>query len=232
MTQSETLREAVDTIIQSLWTERNGVVVPSAEDLKLGNDAVKLEAAVLYADLAESTSLVDNHSAKFAAEVYKTYLHCAAKLIEFNGGVVTAYDRDRVMGIFIGNAKRSNAAKTALHINYAVTQIIQPSLNKQYPSYDYVVKQAVGVDVGDLLVARTGVRGANDLVWVGRSANYAAKLCGLRVGEHRSFITEQVYSQLNTASKIDKTSGKDMWEPWYWDEKGIDVYASSWRWQP
>jgi len=34
----------------------------------------------------------------------------------------------------------------------------------------------VGIDTSALFVARIGVRNDNDLVWVGRAANYAAKL--------------------------------------------------------
>ena len=33
----------------------------------------------------------------------------------------------------------------------------------------------LGIDTSKLFVARTGIRKSNDLVWVGRAANYAAK---------------------------------------------------------
>lgn len=75
------LEAEVATIFRSSWTERDGETVPEAENLKLGNDAVKLKATVLYADLADSTALVDGHDKSFAAEIYKTFLHCAAKII-------------------------------------------------------------------------------------------------------------------------------------------------------
>jgi len=58
--------------------------------LRLRNDAVEPEAPVLYADLADSTKPVDGHIASFAAEGYKTFLHCAAKIIRQEGGTITA----------------------------------------------------------------------------------------------------------------------------------------------
>jgi class 3 adenylate cyclase len=73
--------------------------------VKLGNDAVKLSATVLYADLADSTKLVDGHTKQFSAEIYKTFLHCAAKIIRSEDGVITAYDGDRVMAVFIGDRR-------------------------------------------------------------------------------------------------------------------------------
>ena len=67
------------------WIIREGQVVPDPEDLRLGSDGVNLDATVLYADMSGSTRLVDTKKAPFAAEVYKTYLACAAKIIKNEG---------------------------------------------------------------------------------------------------------------------------------------------------
>lgn len=106
MSLTSELAEKVETILQSQWTTRDGNVVPEAEDVGLDNDAVELEATVLYADLADSTDLVDQHSSDFAAEIYKSYLHCAAKLIASEGGEITAYDGDRIMAVFVHKTKK------------------------------------------------------------------------------------------------------------------------------
>ena len=44
------LQSEVGTIFRSSWSERDGDKVPEAENLRLGNDAVKLKGTVLYAD--------------------------------------------------------------------------------------------------------------------------------------------------------------------------------------
>ncbi len=171
--KDDLLKEVKD-IFAIQWQIRDGKKVPETEDLKLGNDAVKITAAVLYADLAESTFLVDNHKPHFAAEIYKAYLHCASKIIRSENGIITAFDGDRVMGVFIGDTKNTSAARCALKINHAVFKILNPAVKLQYPENPYEIKQSVGVDTCELWVSRTGVRGSNDLVWVGRAANYAA----------------------------------------------------------
>jgi class 3 adenylate cyclase len=89
----------------------------------------------------------------------------------------------------------------------------------------------VGIDTSDLWVARTGIRGSNDLVWVGRAANYAAKLCDLRVDNYASWITEDVFEVMNENAKVSK-SNKDMWERRTWTTRNIQVYRSSWKWSP
>jgi len=179
MSLLDDLATAVKEIFAGSWSSRKGTVVPESDDLGLGNDAISLDGTVLYADLSESTALVDEYKPWFAAEVYKTYLHCAAKIISSQDGAITAYDGDRIMAVYIGGSKNTNAARSALKINYAVDKIINPALVAQYPTTTFRVKHAVGVDTSSLFVARTGIRGANDLVWVGRAANHAAKMSSI-----------------------------------------------------
>lgn len=226
------LEQAVSRFFRDGWSEREGVVVPETDDLRLYNDGVTLDAVVLYADMAESTVLVDNYVPKFAAEVYKAFLYCSARIIELRGGTVTAYDGDRVMGVFIGDWKNSSAAQAALNINHAVQKIIGPALKHQYPTTNYTLGHCVGIDASNLLVARTGVRGANDLVWVGRAANYAAKLSGLRTPGYRSIITGSVYDSMANHAKI-STSGEYMWTPLVVAAMpGARLYGSTWMWSP
>ena len=195
MALKDDLNSRVVQILGERWkTRQGGNTVPEPDDLGLGNDAVTLDATVLYADLDDSTKLVDNYSPEFAAEIYKSYLWCAARIIQEEHGEITAYDGDRIMAVYTGNSKNTNAVRTALKINWAVQNIINPAIKKQYSSCNYSVKQVVGVDTSSLFVAREGVRGDNDLVWVGRAANYAAKLSG-RNGNPTQ-ITEAVYGQI------------------------------------
>ena len=229
MALKEDLDKEVAAIFKAAWDTRDGTVVPADESLRLGNDAVELDAAVLYADLADSTQLVDGHIAGFAAEVYKTFLHCTAKIIRQEGGTITAYDGDRIMAVYLGDAKNTSAARTALKINYAAEYIINPAMRAQYSSEAYVLKHVVGIDSSKLFVARTGVRGANDLVWVGRAANYAAKLAALP-DAYPTYITAQVYGKLNDQVKV-AADGRQMWEAVLWDNFDNSlIYRSNWWW--
>lgn len=228
MALTDDLKTQVTQIFKEKWTERDGTKVPEPEDLKLSNDAVKLEGTVLYADLAESTALVDSHSGWFAAEIYKAYLHCASKIIRHYGGEITAFDGDRVMAVFIGGMKNTNAARTALAINHSVVHIINPLISECQPSVTYRVKHAIGIDTSSLFVARTGIRNYNDLVWVGTAANRAAKLSGLRDDGKSSWISSEVYNSMEDSSKI--YNGSNMWEKRRWTAYGVDIYCSSWHW--
>lgn len=224
------LEKEVKDILKTAWQVREGQKVPEAEDIKLGNDAVKLTGTVLYADLAESTQLVKGYKDWFSAKVYKSYLGCACKIIRENGGIITAFDGDRVMAVYIGVSKNTSATKTALQINYAVQEIINKKIKEEYPQTDFVLKQSVGIDTCELFIAKTGIRGSNDLVWVGRAANYAAKICSLRQGNYASFITEDIFNNMHESVKYSGQPVQALWEKIWWDEQSSWLYRSNWWW--
>ena len=200
-----------------LGTERSS---QSLEHLTLSNDAVKLDGTVLYADLSASTTLVDGYAAHFAAEIYRAYLYCAARIIRAEGGAITAYDGDRIMAVYIGDHKNTSAARTGLKINWAVKHIVNPALKNQYPGTGYKVRQTIGIDTSSLFVARTGIRGSNDLVWVGRAANYAAKLTTLPAG-YPTRLTTEVFNRLGDSVKT--TDGQSMWRGLSGPRWGISI---------
>ena len=227
MSLGDDLNAEVRKILKERWKTRKGRDVPDPEDLGLGNDAVLLDGTVLYADLNGSTKLVETEKPEFAAEVYKCFLTCAARIIRSEGGEITAYDGDRIMAVYLGDSKNSDAASTALKINYSVTKIINPAIRDQYPQASFAVTHVVGIDTSNLFVARIGVRGDNDLVWVGRAANYAAKLSDANGAP--SQITADVYKRLNQASKY-SSDGRNMWVQGTSPELGFKtIYTSTWR---
>jgi class 3 adenylate cyclase len=229
MSLADDIGNEVAAIFAGQWSTRNGTVVPEQTDLKLSNDAVRLDAAVLYADLDGSTAMVDSQQPHFAAEVYKSYLIAACRVIKATDGQITAFDGDREMAVYLGDSKRTNAAGAALKINYVVEKIINVKLKAQYPESSYQVRQVVGVDVSSLWVARTGIRGSNDLVWVGSAANHAAKLTSLKSGEGRSWITDSVFDSM--ADTYKSYEGRSVWEKRSWTAMGGRIiYCSNWTW--
>jgi class 3 adenylate cyclase len=223
------LENEVGDIFLSRWEEREGKVVPGDDSIGLGNDAVKLNATVLYADLADSTNLVDSQVPFVAAELYKTFLHCAAKIIRSEDGEITAYDGDRVMAVYIGDLKNTRAVRTAMKINYAASFIVNSAHKAVYKDSTYTLKHVVGIDTSELFVAKTGVRGANDLVWVGRAANYAAKLAALP-HSYQTYITKEVYDPMVADVKVSH-DGRQMWEAVRWNTfDDRIIYQSNWWW--
>ena len=137
--------------------------------------------------------------------------------------------------MFIGDSKNSNAAKAALKIKYAVHNIIRPKFEAKYDTVknaDFRIDHGVGIDSGTVLTVRAGARGDNDLIWIGRAPNLAAKLSDLREPPYQTFISAAVYNRLNEKSKYGGSDNKNMWESCTWTYLGekISVYRSSYHW--
>jgi len=203
MTFRAELEAKVHELAIDLWGDiPDAYVVPSPEDLTFGNTGKRLNVCVLYADIHCSTQMVDDLSDTRAAEYYKAFLYCAAKIIRKNRGDITAYDGDRVMAVFTGTDQTDLAVGSALEIHYAVSHIINPQFTAIYNTYPRPIQHTIGIDCGRILAAKTGIRVDSDLVWVGPSANYAAKLNsfdGLDPN-YPTRITQEVFARLSNQS--------------------------------
>jgi class 3 adenylate cyclase len=227
--KDDLVAEVKSTFAQK-WEVQETDRVPAPEDLRLNaNHAKDLEnATVLYADLDGSTDMVDSYEWWFSAEIYKAFLRCASQIIRSEGGVITAYDGDRVMAIFTGGTKNTDAVRCALKINYAASEIVQPAIKARYPTTNFKLGHVVGIDTSQLRTARIGVRGDNDLVWIGRAANYAAKLTN--ESGKPTWITKAVYDIMLDEVKF--SDGKNMWQKMHWTSmSNMEIYCSTYWWR-
>lgn len=229
MSVADDIRNNSKDTFGTAWTVRDGLVVPAASDLKLTNDAVRFETAtILYADLDASTDLVETKKWEFAGQVYKTFLYAASRLIRKHGGSIVSYDGDRVMGVFISKSQRNDAISCSLEINYAIKNIVQTELQKKWTT-DFKIRHVVGIDTSTVRAARTGVRGDNDLVWIGNAPNLAAKLTSL-TADKATWITKRVYDGLNDKQKLGP-QGESIWQKWQWSQHNQDEIYSSTYWR-
>lgn len=220
------LRARLKGIFDAEWKVRNGAVVPDSDSVALGNDVVKLDATVLYADLEDSTQMVRQRQKRFSTKIYKAYLDTACRVIRYNNGTITAFDGDRVMAVYIGKSKNTSAVKSGLGIAWAVS-VINEEIKKKW-STDFSVHQTVGIDTSEVWVAKTGIRGSNDLVWVGTAANFAAKLTTLGDGTHTTWITEAVHSNMHESVHVNLRKDKNLWVKDTWVQQPTPVYKTSW----
>jgi adenylate cyclase len=231
---SDEVNEAVSSILNQSWDIRDGRIVPDTE-VALNGGAVRLDATVLYADLVQSSRLATEFQQKTAAKVIQIFLKCMCKLLTAYDAKITAFDGDRIMGIFLGESKNTNAATCALKMNYVTTKIIEPKVKEYFVSLkesEFGISHCVGIDTSRIMAVRAGQRGDNDLVWVGRAPNLAAKLSEIRDNDYHTYISEEVFSMLNDSAKLGGKDNRLMWEKCDWKFLGdpITVYRSSWWW--
>lgn len=236
MSLDSELKTRVSEIITETWDIKSANVVPVTEGVLLAGGGRTMNVTMLYADLANSTELA-LYNRQVAAKICKAFLACASKIIRFRGGKIRSFDGDRVMGVFSGGFKNTSAVKAALNINFAFDQIIVPKFQARYPSLfsKMGLAHGVGVDTSDVLVVRGGMRANNDLLWIGRAPNIAAKLSSLRMVGYSSYITKDVFDVINNEAKFSPTDGSLMWESRTWSRLPSNhqsIYMSKWWIRP
>ncbi|ASW06421.1 adenylate/guanylate cyclase domain-containing protein [Rhizobium sp. 11515TR] len=229
MTIADDIKGNANSTFSEKWTVRDGNTVPESKDLKLSNDAVYFQrATILYADLDGSTDLVEKRNWMFAGEVYKTFLYATSRLIRRHGGTIVSYDGDRAMGIFISDNQSNDAVSCALEINYAIKNIVQSEMGKGWKT-DFKIRHVVGNDTSEIRAARTGVRGDNDIVWIGNAANLAAKFTAL-TADNPTSITRRVFDYLQGNQKLGP-GGENIWKKWNWSQHNNDEINSMTYWR-
>jgi len=214
------------SILRTNWVVEDWERVPTEGDaLALTAKGVRIDATVMYADLRDSTGLVKDRTDTFAAEIYKMYVYAAAKAIRAYDGEVTAYDGDRVMGIFVGGQMRNQAVEASFLLSAIVSDLIQPEIDDFYKTASYQVRQKVGIDHSKLLATNSGIRGNTEYVWIGTAANNAAKMAALRRG-YETYVSSDVHGVL-TASNLTHGSGTPVWDDLGSSDLGYRIYGAN-----
>jgi adenylate cyclase len=233
MALKDEVTAAVNDILAATWSAQDATVVPKTDDVVLKNGAKLLDATYVYADMADSTGLAQGYDKATVAKVIRTYLSAASRILKNRGGEIRSFDGDRVMAIFVGDSKCTDAIDAALKVTWAVNDVIKPALKKKWPSFSWVISHGIGIDTGQAMIVRGGVRGSNDLVSVGRAPNIAAKLSEKR--QKRINITSTVYNKMNSSAKYGGSDKRNMWTSMgnvTYGSNTVSFYGSSWQRSP
>lgn len=229
----------IDSFFDGDYDVSQGTAIPDVSDLSFSKSGRELDLAMLFIDISKSTKIVDASRRVTAAKMYKSFLYGVARIARNNGGELRSFNGDGVLIAFIGDQKRTNAAKAALQMSWFMKNVLKPKMEAYFQNNSelqgFLFDFGIGIDVGKVLVVRGGIRGENnnDLVWVGNATNYAVKLAELCKENYHVYISNDVYKEMNDSSKFGGDPKRDMWESRTWtDMGGITIYRSNWTWTP
>lgn len=202
----EELNGKIDAYVKQSYEIEETTIIPDTDNPKLtfGNKGLTCEYAFLFMDIRKSSQLHETYGFTKAAKIYQSFHDINVRVIEENSGSVRAFDGDRVMGVFVGGSKNSNAVKAAMQIQWAIRNILNPKLETK-------ITCGGGIDYGNILVTKIGKgrnKNNNDLVWIGKADNYASHLAN--AASNTIIISTNSYNVLIADRKV--SDGKNMWQ--------------------
>jgi len=160
----------------------------------------------------------------------KAYFDGAVRIIGHNSGRVRSFNGDGMLALFLGDQRFHNAVKAAMEVEWFAGNILRPRLDGYFENNRAAMGQRLvfeigcGLDDSSIFAVRVGIRGTNDVAWVGKGTNTAAKLAS-KVSQPQSIgITREIYSHLDRSYKYDMY-GAHMWSEEDPEEIGGQVRA-------
>lgn len=223
-TNKAELTSLVDGYLAGTYETYQPRGVPEPADIPLGKKAAKLEATALFIDLRQSSDITNAFRRQTAAKMLKSYFDGAVRIINANNGKVRSFNGDGMLALFVGDSQSNNAVKAAMQVRWYVEHVLWPKFNGYFAAnaaarggrLDFSI--GAGLDYGDIYAVRIGIRGTNDVAWVGRCTNTAAKLSNTLHHPRSVGVTRAVYKRLNRNRKY--SDDRHMWSDERFDDFG------------
>lgn len=158
--------------------------VPNVDDtgLTYANGETKkgkeITTCVLFVDIRNSVALNNEAYTKTMGRIYTAFTKSVLRAVAYCGGYVRNIIGDRVMVVFPEANCYQNAVDCAITINHIAKYVINP----QTKNHDFTC--GIGIDYGTMRCIKVGVEkhgtenyDNKNLVWIGRPANMASRLC-------------------------------------------------------
>ena len=232
----------IDTYIQGEYDIKNTRKIPTAQDLGFRRHGRIVKTAILYADLRGSSEVTERHRGYTTARIFKSFLYAMARIARSHDGEIRSYDGDRIMVVFPPDASNENAVcdvavRTGMEMAWFFDKILVPKLKRYDDSLDF----GIGIAFSPMLAVRVGLSrnpDNNDIVFIGRAANLAAKLSDKAKSPNHIWIDHETYRRLDNVwkyvdSQASRRNRRSMWKDrtlnFAGDRRG--VYATSYRYE-
>jgi adenylate cyclase len=238
MTLLDDVKASVSTYMTGTYETFEPRDIPVPKDIPQGAKAAKLTATSLFIDLRQSSDITNALRRQTAAKMLKAYFSGAVRIINANNGSVRSFNGDGMLALFRDDSRSINGAKAAMQVRWFVQEILQPRFEQYFQSNRKAFGRSLGFDIGcglddgDIYAVKVGIRGTNDVAWVGRCTNTSAKLSNLAASPRRILITRAIYQRLDNSRK--SSNGVAMWSDEVMREIGgvrRAIRSTSYRWR-
>jgi adenylate cyclase len=138
-------------------------------------DGEKIQAALWYSDLRQSSTIADGQSAEAFLALLNRYFEMTAAAVQDSGGEVVSFIGDAVLGFFRVEGAASDACERALSAARKARRALR-ALEHQ-PDQDRL-DFGVGLHLGEVIYGNVGIPGRLQFTLVGTAVNEVARVEG------------------------------------------------------
>lgn len=227
----------VTAIFHQSFDVSDGLSIPSLADIPFDNQGKKIRLVSLFVDIRKSTTLVEAMGLEAAGRMYKAYFRGITKIVNDRGGSILSFNGDGIVAGFVGTTASNAAVLSALNINWFNHEVLKPrvhaALDAANADQSLVFDYGIGIDVGDVLIVKGGMRGEenSDLVWAGNPVNYSVKVGSQASHPYCLYVSDEVFQDVHFSLKGTDTE-LFIWDAWKWTDKNRTLWRTSWYFGP
>ncbi len=159
----------------------------------------------MFIDMRGSNALADKHKRPTLAKMYRSYISELVAVLKGNTCVdEICIEGDCVWGVF--NTPKKVDVDSVFSTAAQASSLVDV-LNHKYSKKGYSsINVGIGMSYGTTLLIKAGYKGSgiNEVVWLGKLVNEAAKLCNAGNRErydHEMMVSNIFYNNLNDSNK-------------------------------
>ena len=236
------IMKRIDTYIEGEYDIKNTRKIPTAQDLGFGRYGRIIETAILYADLRGSSEVTERHRRHTTARIFKSFLDAMARIARSHDGEIRSYDGDRIMVVFPPDPSGKNAVcNIAVQTGMEMAWFFDEVLTHRLRRYDNSLDFGVGIAFSPMLAVRVGLGrnpDNNDIIFIGRAANLAAKLSDKAKSPNYIWIDQEIHRRLGDEWKYvdpqaSRRKKRPMWKHRTLNFAGVkrNTYATRYRYE-
>ena len=178
-----------------------GHLEPQIQEMKLG-EAKKFKLAVLHIDINGFKKLVQGLSQEQYLRLVSSFLTEMTQIVDDLNGMIDRYVGDQVTALFgIDHKCEKCGPEDSLKCALNMMTVIKYCLNPYFESIGLPpISCSIGIDFGDIWIAKVGIRGINQLTLVGNAVNIAAQLVEIANNGH-ILLGENTYDAISHDDK-------------------------------
>ena len=156
--------------------------IPS--NFKLENDewAQVDDVVCVYFDLSSSTNILRDYGDEISVKIFDSYIKSATRIFKNFECSYLDIQGDGGFALFSGDKHIQRAMVSAITLKTLLSKSYSGNLNdlvKKIKSKINLSSRS-GVHIGKILAKKSGIRGENEILWLGGLVSVASKICGLK----------------------------------------------------